>query len=555
MEKRTGDDRTSDPMRRPGLDDLLADYTSGYFEFNPAAAVNGGLHEFDGRLPDFSPDGIRAKLAWLEDMRARTMAIRRDGLDVRDRLLRDYLEIVIDTELFNIRVLKVLENNTWYDYLALDPNVYVARDYAPPEVRMDAYTRHARALPTAIAAMRDTVKPMPSGHARGFQDYLDGLATFVTTVPYDAFASVRDEGRQAAMRQANDEAAAALTGLSRWIGGSPRDEAFALGRDRFAQFLWDLERIDTAAGELEEMAQKDLERNMQTLRRACESFSPGASIEDCRARVASRKPIDGPVAAATRQVAMLRQRIVERDIVSLPDEEVIVAESPPHMRTGTAYISVAGPYESPTPSFYYVSPPDPTWSAEDQAAFVQSEADLMTTTTHCVWPGHILEAVRCHRHGNPLAAFTYSYAYCEGWCVYSEEMMLHEALDDDPELAIGQLQNALMGDVRVLVAVGLHTGGMTIPEAERLFREKAFCDPGSAREEAVRGSFDPGYLFYTAGKWMVEKLRDDWLALHPRGSLRDFHEAFLSLGDVPIVLLRKALLGDADDGVLFPSFS
>jgi uncharacterized protein (DUF885 family) len=68
----------------------------------------------------------------------------------------------------------------------------------------------------------------------------------------------------------------------------------------------------------------------------------------------------------------------------------------------------------------------------------------------------------------------------------------------------------------------------------------------------VRGSFDPGNLFYTVGKWMVLKLRDDWFALHPGRSLRDFHEAFLSHGDAPIALLRRVLLGDADDGRLFP---
>jgi uncharacterized protein (DUF885 family) len=225
------------------------------------------------------------------------------------------------------------------------------------------------------------------------------------------------------------------------------------------------------------------------------------------------------------------------------------------MRSGTAYISVAGPHESLMPSYYYVSPPDPSWSLEDQQQYMQSEADLMTVSTHTVWPGHILEAVCCHRPGNPLAAFTYSYAFCEGWCVYSEEMMLHEALDDDPELAIGQLQNALMGDVRVLVSIGLHAEGMTIAEAERAFLEKAFCDPASAREDAIRGSFDPGYLFYTVGKWMVLKLREDWRALHPEASLRDFHEAFFSYGDIPIVLLRRVLLGAADDNRPLPELS
>jgi len=533
------------------LSELLRDFTKGYYDRAPMLAVNSGLHDYDGRLPDFGPDGIRMRVAWLEEMRARATEIDVEGLGPGERLHRDYLVIVVDTELFNIRTLRVLENNTWFDYLALDPNLYLSRDYAPLSERMDAYTRHVRGLPETLTAMRKTITPMPTGHAAGFQAYLDGLAEFVSTAPYDVFADVDDPTRQAAMRGANDRAAAALTDLARWIEASPRNEAFALGREKYREFLWALERIDTPAEELEAMARRDLERNMQAMRRACESFAPGSSVQACRDLVASRKPADGPVAAATRQLDRLKQLILDRDIVSLPDIEVIVAESPPHQRSGTAYISVAGPHEGRQPSYYYISPPDPGWSVADQEQYRQSEADLMTTSTHCVWSGHILEADRCHRPGNPLAEFTYSYAYCEGWCVYSEEMMLHEALDDDPEMAIGQLQNALMGDVRIMVSIGLHTGGMTIAEAERMFREQAFCDPENARQEAIRGSFDPGYLFYMVGKWMVVKLRDDWLALHPGAPLRDFHEAFFSHGDAPIALLRKVLLGDADDGRLF----
>jgi uncharacterized protein (DUF885 family) len=151
-----------------------------------------------------------------------------------------------------------------------------------------------------------------------------------------------------------------------------------------------------------------------------------------------------------------------------------------------------------------------------------------------------------------MSAITYSYAYTEGWSHYSEEMMLHETLDDDPEMAIGQLQNALLGDVRMLVSIGLHTEGMSVEQAERLFLEQAYADPESAHAEAVRGAFDPGYIFYSLGKMMVLKLRDDWFAAHPGGTLKNFHEAFLSHGNAPIRLLREVLLGNMDDGKLLP---
>ena len=60
-------------------------------------------------------------------MRRRTAAIDAQQLDTKQRLYRDYLAVVIDTELFNIQTLKVLENNAWYGYLALDPDLYLSR--------------------------------------------------------------------------------------------------------------------------------------------------------------------------------------------------------------------------------------------------------------------------------------------------------------------------------------------------------------------------------------------------------------------------------------------
>ena len=88
---------------------------------------------------------------------------------------------------------------------------------------------------------------------------------------------------------------------------------------------------------------------------------------------------------------------------------------------------------------------------------------------------------------------------------------------------------------------------MTLAEAERMFREEGLQDPASARQQAARGTFDPGYLNYTLGKLMVRKLRDDWSATRAAGDGREawgeFHDRFLSYGGPPVPLVRKAMLG------------
>ncbi len=129
--------------------------------------------------------------------------------------------------------------------------------------------------------------------------------------------------------------------------------------------------------------------------------------------------------------------------------------------------------------------------------------------------------------------------------------MVEEGLvQGDPEKHIGQLEEALLRDVRLLSAIGMHTGGMTVAQSEKMFREQAFQDPGNARQQAARGTYDPAYLNYTLGKLMIRKLRSDWLAKTAPGGAADdhshwaeFHDLFLSYGGPPIPLLRRELVG------------
>jgi uncharacterized protein (DUF885 family) len=136
-------------------------------------------------------------------------------------------------------------------------------------------------------------------------------------------------------------------------------------------------------------------------------------------------------------------------------------------------------------------------------------------------------------------------------------MMWEEGLDEgNAEQHIGQLTDALLRNVRFLSAIGLHTQGMTLAESDRMFRDSAFQDPGDARQQAARGTYDPEYLKYTLGKLMIRKLRADWIAQQPAAAgadpkqyWHDFHDKFLSYGGPPIPLARQAMVGEG--GSLF----
>ena len=173
------------------------------------------------------------------------------------------------------------------------------------------------------------------------------------------------------------------------------------------------------------------------------------------------------------------------------------------------------------------------------------KASLLYTSVHEVWPGHFQQFL--HSNGNPskIDALWVGYAYAEGWAHYSEEMMWDAGLGaGDAGQHVGQITNALLRDARYLSAIGLHTRGMSLAESERLFRERALYDPGNARQQAARGTYDPQYLDYTLGKLMIRKLRADWVAQQPgAGTNADpkaywhaFHDEFMThTGPIPLI--------------------
>jgi uncharacterized protein (DUF885 family) len=137
----------------------------------------------------------------------------------------------------------------------------------------------------------------------------------------------------------------------------------------------------------------------------------------------------------------------------------------------------------------------------------------------------------------------------EGWAHYSEQMMLEEGFHGgDPRYRLAQLQDALLRDVRFIAGIKLHTQGMTVDEAAKLFQSAAYQPEPVAVQEAKRGTSDGTYGYYTMGKLMIQKLRDDYQRkAGAEYSLQRFHDAFLKLGPLPLPLVRRALVGDGGD--------
>jgi uncharacterized protein (DUF885 family) len=517
---------------------------------DPYFAVQAGRHEFDGQMPDWSRAALEADVAqtrrFLDELRQYDPA----KLNERRRFERDYLEWVMERQVFwDATAEQPFRNPTWY-LDRLDPSMYLEREYAPLPKRLEGYLGYARAVPTLARNIRENLRaPLPKAFIERGVAGFGGYATFFREEMPAIIADLGDEKLQADLTSATAAAAQAMEELAAWLESqrATGTDGFALGSARFSEMLRETERVDMPLEELELAGRKDLERNLAALKEACAAYAPKAALAACVDKMRADKPSGGSVEGARAQLKELRQFVTDRKIVTIPNEEqALVAESPPYNRGNFAYINTPGPYENPAvKATYYVAPPDPKWSAAERNAYLPGKAYLTFVSAHEVWPGHYLQGQFANANPSRVAALWWNYSFGEGWAHYAEEMMYDEGLGKgDPGMRVGMLANALMRDVRFLSAICLHSGCMTLEESEAMFREQAFTDAGNARQQALRGTYDPGYLAYTLGKLMIRKLRSDWLAANPDATLQKFHDKFLSYGVPPVPLVREQMLGE-----------
>ena len=544
----TGCRTASPPAGSADWDKYVADYLDAYFNVHPEIAVIEGRHEFDGKLPDFSKAAFDKEIARLHSERARAAGFT-DNLDQRQQFEREYVIAEIDSDLFWLESARWPYRSPYFYSDRVDPEVYLTRPYAPLDQRMRAFINYEKALPAALDQIRANLQtPMPRTYVDFGRLTFGGLATYFDHDVKGIFASVKDTQLQSDFAAANTSAVRALKSLDGWFASqrAKANDNFALGADLFHQMLYATERVDISLDQLEAIGRQDLERNLAALKEACGQFDPGKSLAECTAKQTADKPKGNPVDAAREQLKELRAFVIDSQIVSIPGtEEAQVAEAPPYQRWNFAYINIPGPYEKGLPSIYYISPPDPKWTAAEQKAYLPGNATLLFTSVHEVMPGHFAQFLHANRVPSRFGQVFVGYAFAEGWAHYVEEMTWDAGLGaKDPETHVGQLTEALLRNVRFLSAIGLHTGRMSVAESEKMFRESAFADEGDARQQAARGTFDPAYLNYTMGKLMIRKLRDDWTATRGgRSAWREFHDQFLGFGGPPIPFVRKAMLG------------
>jgi hypothetical protein len=478
-----------------------------------------GRHEYDGRIEDLSPEGVRAGLARLggppED-------------DPHDEAHLAAFERLVRLELGE---LELHRSNPLYHIGALDVSCY-DRDYAPAAERAEARRRHLAAWPEAVDAAVTALDRVAAPVAEALLPAAHGLTADL------------DQGTHPVV----ERALAAHKRLVAHLEAAAADghQETALGRGPLERLLGTGEAMEVDLGRLEERADAERDRLQALLEEACRRLQPGRPTAEVVAGLLEDHPdADGVLSEAQAMTTESIAFTEARDLVPGLDGECVVAPAPPSRRWALAMMSWAAPYEPDAPSRYYISPPEPDWPAREQDDWLKvfSRTTLPAITVHEVAPGHFAHGRRLRRVTSDVRRTLHSLAFVEGWAHYGEELCVEEGFRaDDPRFAAGVALEALQRVTRLAVSIGTHAGAMTVADGSARFEADAFCYGPAARAEAARATFDPTYGRYTWGKLEIQRLRDRARGTWGAGfSLQRFHDALLSLGSPPLGLMPAVL--------------
>jgi uncharacterized protein (DUF885 family) len=202
-------------------------------------------------------------------------------------------------------------------------------------------------------------------------------------------------------------------------------------------------------------------------------------------------------------------------------------------------------------TFGYYAPPDTT---ADKGLFFYNTVNLSNNALmnvaalcyHELVPGHHMH-LSCQKENeslHPLRQNSFVNAYNEGWAEYAATLAGELGMYEQPEEQFGRYLMDAFLTCRLVVDTGMNALGWSLEDARTYMRESGFMPETEVQSESIRYSCDiPGQaLAYKLGDTFIMEARERMRsALGDQFDIRDFHDAVLAPGGLPLPVLRHHL--------------
>src|SRR6266576_2866031 len=365
---------------------VAEEYIKGYFASHPLQGTALGLHEYDGKITDYSRLALDAELSRLRRFDDRLTKFDPSKLSPRQSFDLKILKTAIKKELFQIQDMSVFERNPMVYARAADVNVYVQRNFAPLEDRVRSLTAIESQVPNILIAARTNLND-------------------VLPKPYVELAIQIAKG----------------------------SSDFTLGEEKYRRLLAQTELVDLPPDKILEIGMEQLKAEQEAFADAAKKIDPNKPAIEVFKQIQSEHPTpENLIPDVGKDLDKIRKYVSSHHLVTIPsDVRARVKETPQYSRaTSFASMDTPGPFERrATEAYYYVTPTESDWPEKQKeewlTAFNYYTSDIVSI--HEAYPGHYVQFLRLNvSPASKVEKVFGSYAFIEGWAHYCEKMMIDE---------------------------------------------------------------------------------------------------------------------------------
>src|ERR1043166_5030234 len=350
-------------------DAVAEEYIKTYLTAHPLEGTALGLHEYDGKITDYSRLALDAELSRLRRFDDRLSKFDPAKLSPRQSIDLRILQASVKKDLFEMQDMSVFERNPMVYAGAADVNVYIKRNFAPLEDRVRSLVAIESQIPNILIAARTNLNDvLPKPYVEVAAQIARGSADFLKKDLVAAVSGLKDEQLRAAFLNANRKAASALNDYAAWLEREKLPKAsldFALGEEKFRRFLAQTELVDLPPEKILEIGMAQLKAEQDVFAEAAKKIDPNKSPIEVFKQIQSEHPTpQNLIPDVAKDLDKIRKYVLNQHLIGVPsDIRAKVKETPQYLRaTSFASMDTPGPFEKrANEAYYYVTPTENDW--------------------------------------------------------------------------------------------------------------------------------------------------------------------------------------------------
>ena len=582
---------------------LVTTFLEEAFRLDPLAATAAGRHDHDAAWPDLSVAGRATRVAWTDAWDKRLGALDAATLTSDEAVDRDRLREVLAAQrqwLADDRD-EAWDPLSWIYVLGDGLFGLLAREFAPPAIRLASVAGRLEGIPAVVAAATESLGSVPELAVSRFHTEralldLPGIPALIDEALELAEANSTEPAMTSLRPRLDAAAAAARTAIAayethlREVVLPASSGEGRLGRERYERKLrhalgdpsMTAERVLAAAESQFPAVRAEMARLAADL---WPSFRPGEAlpadegdlVRGVLDRIADdHAPADELLATCRAALARIEAFCRERDLIGLADEPLEIEWTPVFLRGwAQAMLTSPGPFDAGQKAYFHITPVPESWTPELQESWLRemNRRQLEVVTIHEAVPGHYLQGVYANRAASIVRAVYGDSTFAEGWAVYVTQVLFDVGYAErDPALLLTHWKYYLRAVVNTIIDIRIHGFGMTEAEALDLMISGAFQEEAEARAKYDRARLTSTqlstYFVGSLGLWELEhevRRRAAAASGDPRGAdavpvpaviggypatpgftYRPYLEGLIGHGTLSLPLLRRVILGDGE---------